>query len=950
VPIWRVDVATKEGVVDATARGALASLREFGLRDIEDVKAVQVYLLEGDLDRPAADRIARELLHDPVSQEYRLMPATEPPPAPPGAQAVLVFKRPGVMDPVEQSALKAMADLGFRARRVRTGMRYVVRGAKNGRLREAAGRVLANEAIEEVSVGERSFERIDLGAPYAFRLVHVPLREADDDALRRLSREMSLSLNLKEMRAIQDYFRGLEREPTDVELETVAQTWSEHCKHKTFSGDIHLGGETIRSLLKSTIARATNELARPWCVSVFKDNAGIIEFDEKNNVCFKVETHNHPSAIEPYGGSNTGLGGVIRDILGCGLGAKPVCSTDVFCVGLPDAKETPTGTIHPRRLLKGVVSGVRDYGNRMGIPTVNGAVFFDERYTGNPLVYCGTVGILPKEMSFKAAKPGDLAVVVGGRTGRDGIHGATFSSVELHDKSETASSGAVQIGNAIVEKRVLDTVLQARDRGLYTAITDCGAGGLSSAVGELGADLGAEVDLEKVPLKYEGLSYTEIWISEAQERMVISVPPEKSDALLAVFRAEDVEATVIGRFTSDKKLTLRYAGEVVGQLGMEFLHDGIPKFERTASWTAPRLREPELPEKADYGEDLKKILSSGNVCSKEWIVRQYDHEVQGGSVVKPLVGAQNDGPGDAAVVRPVLSHYKGLAIGCGMNPRYGDLSPYDMAANAIDEAIRNVVAVGGDPERTAILDNFAWGSPENPENLGALVLAARACYDVAKAYGTPFISGKDSLNNEFRVGDRTIVIPHSLLISAISVVEDVRKCVTMDAKEPGNVLYLVGETRNELGGSHYYLVNGQVGANVPKVDVALGRRVWVAVARAIREGVVRSCHDLSEGGLAVAAAEMGFAGGLGISLDLSKLVAVERDDRALFSESPSRFLVEVARDAARRFEQQFSAVACVPVGEVTAVPKVTVRGRRGTTVVDESLADLKEAWQRPLRW
>src|SRR6185503_15787121 len=442
--IWRVDVATKEGLVDPTSRGAQAGLVEFGLSSIRHVRAWQVYLLDGELDPAAAERIARDLLHDPVAQVFTLTEGAQPPAAPSGAQTILVFKRPGVMDPVEASALKAVSDLGLSVQRIRTGMRYVVEGA-DGKLR-------------------------------------------------------------------------------DIELETVAQTWSEHCKHKTFTGHITFEGKVIPNLLKSTIAQATKDLARSWCVSVFKDNAGIIEFDETSNVCFKVETHNHPSAIEPYGGANTGLGGVIRDILGCGLGAKPVCSTDVFCVGQPDAKEIPPGTIHPRRLLRGVMSGVRDYGHRMGIPTVNGAVFFDERYTGNPLVFCGTVGILPKTMSFKAAQKGDLAVVVGGRTGRDGIHGATFSSVELHEESETASSGAVQIGNAIVEKRVLDTILQARDRGLYTGITDCGAGGLSSAVGEMGEELGAEVDLEKVPLKYDGLSYTEIWISEAQERMVISVP------------------------------------------------------------------------------------------------------------------------------------------------------------------------------------------------------------------------------------------------------------------------------------------------------------------------------------------------------------------------------------------------------------------------------------------
>ncbi|HZE98736.1 MAG TPA: phosphoribosylformylglycinamidine synthase subunit PurL [Planctomycetota bacterium] len=950
--IWRVDVATKEGLVDPTSRGAQAGLAEFGFPGIRSVRAFQVYLLDGDLDRAAADRVARELLHDPVSQDYTLVEGATPPPAPASTQTILVFKRPGVMDPVEASALKAVGDLGLTVRRIRTGMRYVVAGGADGSLRDAAAKVLGNEAIEEVTLGDRAFTRIELGAPYAFKKTVVPILKLDDAALLKLSKDMTLSLNLKELHAIRDYFKGIGRDPSDIELESIAQTWSEHCKHKTFTGHITFEGKVIPNLLKSTIAQATKDLNKSWCVSVFKDNAGIIEFDETSNVCFKVETHNHPSAIEPYGGANTGLGGVIRDILGCGLGAKPVCSTDVFCVGQPDAKEIPPGTIHPRRLLKGVMSGVRDYGNRMGIPTVNGAVFFDERYTGNPLVFCGTVGILPKAMSFKAAQRGDLAVVVGGRTGRDGIHGATFSSVELHEGSETVSSGAVQIGNAIVEKRVLDTVLQARDRGLYTGITDCGAGGLSSAVGEMGEELGAEVDLEKVPLKYDGLSYTEIWISEAQERMVISVPPDKLQECLAVFKAEDVEATVIGRFPGDGKLKLNYNGQLVGELDMEFLHDGLPRFERTATYTAPTVKPLDPAAKPDYGDDVKKILASGNVCSKEWIIRQYDHEVQGGSVVKPLTGAANDGPSDAAVVRPVLSHYKGLAIGNGMNPRYSDYSPYDMAANAIDEAIRNVVAVGGDPERTAILDNFAWGSPENPEHLGALVLAARACQEVAVAYGTPFISGKDSFNNEFRVGDKRIVIPHSLLISAISIVDDVRKCVTMDAKQAGNAVYIVGITRNDFGGSHYALVNGLSGGTAPRVDVAAGRHVFKAMSTAIRDGLVRSCHDLSEGGLAIAAAEMAFAGGLGLKLDATHsapedLPAVV----ALFSESPSRFLVEVTPANQKAFEglMEKDPVFAARLGTVVAEKKLTVT-MRDQRVLDETLDALKDAWQKPLKW
>ncbi|HEY3226543.1 MAG TPA: phosphoribosylformylglycinamidine synthase subunit PurL, partial [Planctomycetota bacterium] len=886
--LWRIDVSCRPEFGDAPSSAALAALRDLPVDGINRVQTSTVYLLEGDLP---AERVAREILADPISESFVVTPAAQPPPVPAGARVITVFKRPGVMDPVESSARKAIADLGFSASAVRTGLRHVVFGGPDDpSLRAAAARVLGNEAVDEITLGERAFERLALGTPWTFRRVEVPMRGLDDESLAALSRDKALSLTIPEMKAIQAHFGKLDREPTDVELETLAQTWSEHCKHKTLTSDVVFNGTTIPNLLKSTIFRATEELAKPWCVSVFKDNAGIVEFDERSNVCFKVETHNHPSAIDPYGGANTGLGGVIRDVLGCGLGARPVASTDVFCVGPPDAASTPPGTIHPRRMLKGLVAGVRDYGNRVGLPTVNGAVFVDERYLGNPLVYCGTVGLLPKEKSFKAARKGDRIVVVGGRTGRDGIHGATFSSAELHEESEAVSSGAVQIGNAIVEKKVIDTVLQARDFGLYDAITDCGAGGLSSAVGEMGEELGAEVDLEKVPLKYEGLTCAEIWISEAQERMVLAVPPEHVARLLKVFAAEDVEASVIGSFTGTRELVLRYSGHEVARLGMEFLHHGLPREPRVATWAEPKLSDPRPPEKKDYREDLLKILGSWNVCSKEWIIRQYDHEVQGGSAIKPLTGVADDGPSDAAVLRPRLGSHRGLALGCGMNPRYGDLDPYQMAANAIDEALRNVVAVGGDPTRTAILDNFSWGNPNDPETLGALVRAAQACYDLAKAYGTPFISGKDSLNNEFRTGGKTVRVPHSLLISALAIVHDARRCVTMDLKEPGNFVWLLGPTRMELGGSHYMLVNGLAGGKVPTVDPVIGPKILAAVARAISEGLVRACHDLSEGGLAAGAAEMAFAGGFGLNMFLEQapVKLLTGETALLFSETPSR--------------------------------------------------------------
>jgi phosphoribosylformylglycinamidine synthase len=720
-------------------------------------------------------------------------------------------------------------------------------------------------------------------------------------------------------------------------------------------------------MLKETIFAATQELrerwgADDWCVSVFRDNAGVVRFDDQFHVAFKVETHNHPSALEPYGGANTGLGGVIRDIIGTGLGAKPVCSTDVFCFAPPDTplESLPPGVLHPRLVLRGVVEGVRDYGNRMGIPTVNGAVFFDPRYLGNPLVYCGSVGVVPHDKAFKQPQANDLIVAVGGRTGRDGIHGATFSSAELTHESESLSGGAVQIGNAVEEKKMLDVLLAARDRGLFSAITDCGAGGFSSAVGEMGEALGAEVWLEKAPVKYAGLSYAEIWISEAQERMVLSVPETAWPALNELCRSESVEATVIGRFVPGGRLRLFYDGSLVGDLAMEFLHEGRPPVVRQAVYRTPPEQPLVLPVQADYGGELLAILGSLNVASKHAIVRQYDHEVQGGSVLKPLVGARQEGPGDAAVIRPVLRSRQGVAIACGMNPRFGDFDAYHMAASAIDEAIRNCVAVGADPARIALLDNFCWGDCERSETLGSLVRAALACRDLALAFETPFISGKDSLNNEFSyldaAGDkRTIAIPPSLLISAIGLVRDVAGCVTMDLKRAGHRLYVVGLTRPELGGSHLALVLGATGGRPPQVDPPTARRLFAAVHRAIAAGCVAACHDLSEGGLAAAAAEMAFAGDLGAELRLADVPGAVGDPLPsdaeailLFAESNSRFLCEVPADRAVEFERLLEGLPCSWAGDVTREPRLVIRGFDGAPRIDACCDGLRQAWLAPL--
>ena len=951
----RIEVFFKNEFPDPLGNNLRSEIETFGYHGVSNIRVRQVYIIFGNLNKNGLETIAQKLLVDTITQDYQIsnsgfLTANLK------SHIVEISRKPGVMDPIEQSVLKALSDIGINIDGVKTAQKYLIDGNISPEtIRIIATKILANTKIEDIFIYPEIPNYDHGNIQYSFKKNTVPLLNADNKQLEEISMRGQLSLNLQEIQSIQNYYRSLKREPTDIELETIAQTWSEHCVHKTFKGIIDFNGEKIDNLLKNTIMKATSELNKPWCVSVFKDNAGIIRFDDFYNICFKVETHNHPSAIEPYGGANTGIGGVIRDVMGTGLGGKPVLNTDVFCFGLPDTPQDtiPKGVLHPKRIFKGVVAGVRDYGNRMGIPTANGAIFFDERYMGNPIVFCGTVGIIPKDKCKKAPHPNDLIVVVGGRTGRDGIHGATFSSAELHEQSEQISGGAVQIGNAITEKALLDVLLQARDKGLYNCITDCGAGGFSSAIGEMGQDLGAQVNLEKVPLKYEGLSYTEIWISEAQERMVIAVPPEKEHDILNLFKAENVEATVIGKFTNDKTLRLLYNAQVVGELEMDFLHDGIPRLERKATWQKPIFEEPNLSEREDYGADLKKILSAWNVCSKEWVIRQYDHEVQGGSVLKPLQGIHNDGPGDACIVTPVLGSKKGIIVSNGMNPRYGDIDPYHMAASAIDEALRQVIAVGGSLEQVALLDNFCWGNTNKPDRLGSLVMAAQACYDNAVAYGTPFISGKDSLNNEFITDKETIVIPPTLLISAISIMEDIRNAVSMDIKEPGNLVYLIGLTRPELGGSHYYHIHGYKGNTVPKVDAVLGKKIMNTISQATKQRIIRSCHDCSEGGLAIATSEMAFAGGYGMTLNLSAVItegSIHRNDTLLFSESNTRFVVEVRLEHQKQFETLVKDIPWGLLGKVTSEPILIINGLNNKTIINENIYDLKEAWQSPLRW
>ena len=953
--MFRIEVSVKPGFPDPEGDRLEADIRDIGITKVEKVRVSHIYFLEGQLDESQVETICRQLLADPVVEHFVWSEGPLSHSEDEDIHVIEVAYNPGVTVPLEESVSKAIRDLGIKTvTSVKTARKYALRGnLTKDNIRSIRDKLLVNSLIQHVVTTR---EAVVLPSPtYRFTLTTVDLLGLDDDGLMELSNNR-LWLNLNEMRCIKDYFSKLERNPTDVELETLAQTWSEHCIHKTFKGRIRLGELVIDNLLKSTVMRVTEELNKPWCLSVFRDNAGVIDLDGRYAVCFKVETHNHPSALEPYGGAATGIGGVIRDILGTGLGAKPILNTDVFCFAPPDFpyEKLPRGVLHPRRIFKGVRAGVADYGNRLGIPTLNGAILFDERYVGNPLVFCGSVGVLPVSMSQRGQQePGDLVVLVGGKTGRDGIHGVTFASGELTKESEALSASSVQIGDPITEKKLIDALLKARDQGLYRRITDCGGGGLSSAVGEMAAETGVRVYLDRVPLKYSGLSYTEIWISESQERMVLAVPPGKVDQLISLFRSEGAEATVIGEFTNTKRLELFYDGNLVANLDMEFLHKGLPQLEKEATWKPPRHEEPNFPQPSDLGNQLLRILSSWNVCSKEWVIRQYDHEVQGGSVVKPLVGISNDGPSDAAIVRPLLDSDMGIIVANGINSKYGDIDPYWMAASAIDEALRQIVAVGGNLQRVALLDNFCWGNPDKPDRLGSLVRAAQGCYDIALGYETPFISGKDSLYNEFETEEGSICIPPTLLISAVAVIDNVEKAVTMDCKRAGNLIYIVGTTFNELGGSQYYSLHGYVGNRVPRVDPIRGKRLMNALSVATAKGLVKACHDLSEGGLGVAAAEMAFAGGLGMLMNLSQVPLGEpmyRDDYILFSESNTRFLVEADPKDTEEFENTLAGVPFAVIGQVTDSRRLEVCGLSKKMILSLPIAELKEAWQRPLRW
>ncbi len=911
---YRIEVIPNLTHGAPTVHELMGRIRELGIEGAEAVRLHRLFFLDGQLTDEDVRLVADELLADDVIETYQIYASSHESQQDDAVQTIEVSCKPGVTDTVGETLLANARQLGLAGlERAATATRYCFTGRMSAQeLNSIAKHLLANEVVEQWSVDEWLEPPFTTATQGSSVIAHIEISRLDEAGLLAVSTDRRLSLNLEEMQAIQSYYRAEKREPTEMELEMLAQTWSEHCVHKTFKARIDFieknsdgqviesSRRTIDSMFDSFLKAATKRAQKPWIKSVFVDNAGIVAFDEEFDIALKVETHNHPSALEPFGGSNTGVGGVVRDILG--VSARPIANTDVLCFGLQDTphSELPDGVMHPRRIAHGVVAGVEDYGNKMGIPTVNGAIIFEPGYTANPLVFCGCLGILPAGSHKTDPQVGDRVVVLGGRTGRDGIGGATFSSMEMsHETGEIAGS-SVQIGHPINEKQVQEVVCEARDAGLYNAITDCGAGGLSSSVGEMAEKLGAEIQLEDVPLKYPGLQPWEIWLSEAQERMVMAVPDHNWATLTEICKKHGVDATSIGRFTGDGVLTVGHGTESIGRLTTSFLHDGIPQRKLRAEWTQLPVRELTLV-LDDPGTLILDLVGSPNLCSREAVIRQYDHEVQGGTVVKPLVGPACDGPGNASVIVPMAARnrgrvHRGVVLGCGVNPHFAQLDPFSMAWSAVDEAVRNVVSVGGDPEQLSLLDNFCWGNPNKADRLAGLVLACEGCHDGAIDFNAPFISGKDSLNNEYTGADgEKHAIPGTILVTAMAIVPDVRATTTSDIKNIGHHLIVVGATRDELGGSAAARELGLDGGIVPqRVNNAF--EVAKAVHGLIRGGVALSCHDCSEGGLAVAITEMAIGGQLGCTVDLAAVPTAGpmNADHVLFSESNARYVVEVA--------------------------------------------------------
>ena len=990
----RLEIALKENLIDAEGQGLCQKARNYFGLELDSVRTIHILTIDADLSDNQLSAIRTDIFTNPVTQFSSYDPLNID-----FDWTIWVGFRPGVKDNPGSTAIEAIEDLtGFQftaGQSVYTSKRYCIkgRGLTAADMDTVAGELLANNIIQQWNIfSARQWdpaEGIGLIIPKVI-LDHVPtvsnIPVDSDRALGDISDERNLALNPKDIPTIRTYFLDqhtqTERagvglgEPTDIELEYISQARSDHCNHNTFRGLFRYldrtTGETeiVDNLFKTCIEAPTLELKakKPWVVSVLWDNAGAGRFDADHYYVITGETHNSPSNMEAYGGAITGIVGVYRDPLGTGKGSKLVMGSYGFCVADRDYDGALKPHLHPRRLLDGVIEGVRDGGNKSGIPTTFGQVLFHPGYLGKCLVFVTAVGLMPSTVDGlpaekKRTSPGDLLIMCGGRVGKDGIHGVTAASETF---SEHTPAGHVQIGDPYTQKKMHDFLLQARDEGLIRFITDNGGGGLSSSVGESALfSNGCEVDLEKVPLKYEGLDQWEIWVSESQERMTVAIDPDDRDRFFELSDQHAVESTVIGRYTDTGKLHIAYNGKTCAYVNLDLLESGFPQWEFDAEWISPEqrgLREPVLRSPQNYTGLIMDLLGRPNISSTEWITRQYDHEVQGTSVIKPLVGAQRDVNSDAAVIRPVLGSLRGLAFSQALLPEYSVIDAYHMTTCSIDEAVRRVVAVGGNFDHIGGVDNFCWpdiqyDAEKNPDGkfkAAQLVRSCRALRDICLAYEIPLLSGKDSMyvdgNLQGRYGEtHKVSALETLQFSTISRIDDISHCVTMDSKIAGDLVYILGTTRNELGASEYYQHLGYIGRNIPEVRPEEFIPTYRNLMHAINHGLVASAHGIYRGGLAIHLAMVAMGGNLGLQADLTRVPGGNgvRDDVVLFSESAGRFIVTVDPDKCEPFEDIFEPDTCACVGTVTADTDLVIIGQENLTIVNAAIADLKTAWKKP---
>jgi phosphoribosylformylglycinamidine synthase len=991
----QIEIVLKNGIRDVEAEKIAAEAKNFLDIDTGVMKTGKIYnvtyqLTEAEIAEFAQKGLCDSIIHDVYINKLFSDSKFK--------SFILVAKLPGVTDDEGISAQKTLNDILGKEIDTNTqhiytdAIYYIENQLSQEQLQLIAEKLLGNKLIHHLEYGEFTgsidyVPEVRIDSSEQVKQIDIDL---EDEELLQLSQNMLLSLNLEEMQAVKAHYldsetkklrqqAGLPLQPTDCELEVIAQTWSEHCKHKEFAATInyvnHETGEKeeIDSLFKTYIKRSTEIIQKRlqkagnnWLLKVFNDNAGVVKIDDDSVFVWKVETHNSPSAIDPYGGAITGILGNNRDPLGTGIGGgKLLFNTNVLCFGPPDYdKPLLAGQLHPQRIFAGVRHGIEDGGNKSGIPTVNGSIVFDERYSGKPLVYCGTGGVMPAKFAGvnsweKNISAGDLIIMAGGRVGKDGIHGATFSSAEI---DENSPQSAVQIGSPITQKLLSDFLHEAARKGLIKCSTDNGAGGLSSSVGELATiSGGADINLEKVPLKYANLKPWEIFISESQERMTLVVQPQKLAELQQLAASREVELSNIGVFTDHGYLNVKYENETIAYLNMEFLHDGVPKKYMPAEWHQPQLSEPKLEKDLDYNQILTQLMGSLNICSREQVIRQYDHEVKGKTVIKPLMGDDGKAPQDAAVMRLNFDSYQGLAISNGIIPRYGDIDAYQMSAGAFDEAIRQIIAVGGKlPDLNdknsrfwTVNDNFCvpdsfYDPQKNPDGklkLAKLVQMNKALFDMAIFYNIPMTSGKDSMKNDFKAGDVKISIPPTILYSMVAKLPDVRKTITSDFKQAGDLIFQIGKTYNELGGSEFYQLFDELGQNVPQVRMQNAKKVYEKMMQANDEHLLESAHDISDGGLAVALTESAFTKGMGI--DISIPANSDLSETAwLFAESHSRFVISVKPENKRKLELLFQTDCCY-LGKVTSDGKIKI-ANNNKKLIDLPVSQLKQAWDEGL--